>query len=229
MRDVSLCPEEWWRDFRLWSKEESLETVEWGPVNERYQETTLNSIEMGHWTARIISKGKELSFQEVSSPSLEVIKQKQITAKQGCRGWSRYRLSGWCTGSLQALCPLGRWSSLASWRSRRSLLDLRDNFSTCHWGQRVWSSLSLWRAAGCLWGWPDILFCFYIVFLKIKMVKATGEPSCSPSILRLYSSPCPSIVFMFPLSLPLLLPPFLSFSSFLLCFLFSFSKNCIEV
>ena len=83
---------------------------------------------MGHWTARIISKRKELSFQEVSSPSLEVIKQRQITALQGCHGWSRYRLSGWCTGSLQALCPRGRWSSVASWGSRRSLFDLRDDF-----------------------------------------------------------------------------------------------------
>lgn len=54
----------------------------------------------------------------------------------------------------------------------------------------------------------DLMFCFYIVFLKIKTVKATGETPCRPSILHLYSSPCPSIIFMFPLSLPFLLPPF---------------------
>ena len=68
----------------------------------------------------------------------------------------------------------------------------------------------------------DLMFCFYTVFLKIKIVKATRETSCRPSILHLYSSPCPSIIFMFPLSVPSLLPPFLSFSSFLLCLLFSF-------
>ena len=51
-------------------------------MSERYQETAFNSVEMGHRTARIISKRKELSFQEVSSTSLEVIKQRQITAKK---------------------------------------------------------------------------------------------------------------------------------------------------
>lgn len=218
MRDVSLCPEEWWRDFRLWSKEESLETVEWGPVNERYQETTLNSIEMGHWTARIISKGKELSFQEVNSPSLEVIKQKQITAKHCCHGWSRYRLSGWCTGSLQALCPLGRWSSLASWSSRRSVLDLRDNFSTCRWGRRVWSSLSLescWMPMRMTW--------YFILFLYCVIKNKNGEshrrtfmqPLNSSSVFqslsfdRLHVSPLPPFLASpFPLFLffPALFP-----------------------
>ena len=166
MRDVSLCPEEWWRDFRLWSKEESLETAEWGPVNERYQETAFNSIEMGHWTTRIISKRKELSFQEVSSPSLEVIKQREITAKQTCHGWSRYRLSGWCTGSLQTLCPLGRWNQWLLEVLGGVYLTWETIFPTCHWGERGSSlslSLSLWRAAGCLWGWPDVLF-LYCVF-----------------------------------------------------------------
>ena len=176
---------------------------------------------MGHWTARIISKRKELSFQEVSSPSLEVIKQRQITALQGCHGWSRYRLSGWCTGSLQALCPRGRWSSVASWGSRRSLFDLRDDFF--HMSLRTKSVSSLFSLSGELLDAyeDDLMFCFYIVFLKIKTVKATGETPRRPSILHLYSSPCPSIIFMLPLSLPFLLPPILSFSSFL----FSFFKK----
>ena len=150
MRDVSLCPEEWWRDFRLWSKEESLETAEWGPVNERYQETAFNSIEMGHWTTRIISKRKELSFQEVSSPSLEVIKQREITAKQTCHGWSRYRLSGWCTGSLQTLCPLGRWNQWLLEVLGGVYLTWETIFPTCHWGERG-SSLSLSLSLESCW------------------------------------------------------------------------------
>lgn len=94
-------------------------------------------------------------------------------------------------------------------------------FSTCHWGQRAWSSLCL--SGELLDAYEDdLMFCFYIVFLKIKTVKATGETPRRPSILRLYSSPCPSIIFMFPLSSPFLLPPFLSFSSFLFSFLKKF-------
>lgn len=141
--------------------------------------------------------------------------------------WLMCRVAaGWevppCLPCLPNVCLLGGLSSAASWGSRRNLLDWEVFQHVIEEEECGPLLCPCCRPVGCLWGWPGVWFCFYIVSLKKNKNREPGEkphpaPHCSPAFqpwtfYNLNSFPSSLLLLFFPSSLPPFLSSILSFS-----------------
>ena len=178
---------------------------------------------MEHWTIRAITKEKAFPLQEVRSPSPEVIKQRLRTVRQGCHGckgfpvdvWSCCRLRGPALSSLPPQYVFTRWIEFIGFlRFQEESSGLRKNCQHVSEEEKHDPSVHAEGPTGHLWGRLDVLFCFDIVFKKIRKPRGKTDSSfftCFPALalplwlhlLLLSSLPslshCPSVLFSFAL------------------------------